>query len=586
MFSRFPVLFLLAIAPVLSFASETLDVVLEGGTIHKGDGGAGFVADLGISGDRIVAIGDLSGRESGQRLDVSGLAVTPGFIDIHSHAVRDDVETSGIFLWPNAENYIRQGVTTAIGGPDGSSWYPVSELFSMLEESPSAVNFGTFVGHNTVRALAMGRADREPTAEELLAMKDMVDTAMNEGAFGLSSGLKYIPGAYSNTEEVIELARVAGLHGGIYITHMREEGVGLIDSVRETIRIGEEGGLPAQVTHHKAMGKLTWGKSVDTLAMIDAANARGLDVSSDQYPYAASSTGIDVLFPAWSLAGDEEVRLARLKDPQTRARIKAGIIDNIVNDRGGNDPSRVAIANCKWDQELNGKNLAEVLRERDQQVTIENAAELAMELEQNGGCSAVYHAMSEADVVRIMQHPKTMIASDGGIHMPAEDMPHPRNYGSFARVLGRYVRQDGTLRFSGAVHKMSKMPADRIGLPDRGRISVGAFADIAVLDPESVIDRATFRNPHQMSEGVHHVFVNGQAVLLNGEMTGKRPGRVLRAKVCGSTRGHEPALPAISRERNRKPQPGSVANMAFIISSAKMTADFSSCSRPVSSPLS
>jgi dihydroorotase/N-acyl-D-amino-acid deacylase len=513
---------------VESFASGPLDVVLEGGTVFSGDGGAGVVADVGVYADRIVAVGDLSGQESELRLNVSGLAVTPGFIDIHSHAVRDTREKSGIFLWPDAENYIRQGVTTAIGGPDGSSWYPVSDLFSMLEESPSSVNFGTFVGHNTVRELAMGRADRSPTAEELLAMKGMVNTAMNEGAYGLSSGLKYIPGAYSETAEVIELARVAGLHGGIYITHMREEGVGLIDSVSETIRIGEEGGLPAQVTHHKAMGKLTWGKSVDTLALIDAANARGLDISSDQYPYAASSTGIDVLFPAWSLAGDKETRLARLRDPDTRAKIKTGIIDNIVNDRGGNDPARVAIADCSWDRDLNGKNLAEILQERGLEADMENAAELAMELEEQGGCSAVYHAMSEQDVVRIMQHPRTMVASDGGIHMPAEDMPHPRNYGSFARVLGRYVREEAVIGFSEAIRKMSRMPADRIGLADRGRIEVGAMADIAVLDPESVIDRATFRNPHQLSVGVHHVFVNGRTVLLNGEMTGARPGRVLR----------------------------------------------------------
>jgi dihydroorotase/N-acyl-D-amino-acid deacylase len=525
---RLCVLLLFILAPLPGHAADALDVILTGGTVYSGDGSAGIIMDVGISGDRIEALGDLSGRPAELRLDVSGLAVTPGFVDIHSHAVRDTVDESGIFLWPDAENYIRQGVTTAIGGPDGSSWYPVSELFSMLEESPSSVNFGTFVGHNTVRALAMGRADRAPTAEEMLAMAGMVDTAMNEGAFGLSSGLKYIPGAYSRTEEVIELAQVAGAHGGIYITHMREEGAGLIESVAETIRIGEEGGLPAQITHHKAMGKLAWGKSVETLAMIDAANARGVDVSSDQYPYAASSTGIDVLFPAWSLAGDKETRLARLRDPETRSTIKAGIIDNIINDRGGNDPSRVAIADCGWDQELNGKNLAEILQERGQEATIENAAELAIELEERGGCRAVYHAMSEEDVVRIMQHSRTMIASDGGIHMPAQDVPHPRNYGSFSRVLGKYVREEGVLGLPQAIYKMSLLPADRIGLSERGRIEVGAMADIAVLDPARVIDRATFKDPHQLSEGVHHVFVNGRAALLNGKMTGARPGRVLR----------------------------------------------------------
>jgi dihydroorotase/N-acyl-D-amino-acid deacylase len=518
--------YLLSGPPAL--AGAPLDVILEGGTVFSGDGRAGVVTDVGIAGDRIAAVGDLSERSSATRIDVAGLAVTPGFVDIHSHAVRDTADTSGIFLWPDAESYIRQGVTTAIGGPDGSSWYPLAELFGMLEKSPSAINFGTFVGHNTVRQLAMGRADRAPTPGELQTMKSLVEVAMNDGAFGLSSGLKYIPGAYAETGEVIALARVAAAYGGIYISHMREEGVGLLDSVRETIRIGQAGGLPAQITHHKAMGARTWGQSEQSLALVDEANARGLDISIDQYPYAASSTGIDVLFPAWSLAGDRETRLARLHDPEVRARIKAGIIDNLVNDRGGNDPSRVALADCRWDQSLNGLDLAEILRRRGLEADMPNAAELVMELEEKGGCSAVYHSMDEADVVRIMQHPKTMVASDGGIHMPANDRPHPRNYGSFARVLGRYVREQGVLGFADAVYRMSRMPADRIGLPDRGRIATGAYADIAVLDPDAVIDRATFSNPHQLAAGVRHVFVNGQAVLRDGEMTGSRPGRVLQ----------------------------------------------------------
>jgi dihydroorotase/N-acyl-D-amino-acid deacylase len=520
---------LILMVPGFAAESGVYDAILEGGTVYSGDGGEGVAADLAISGDRIAAVGDLSAAAARIRLDVSGLAVTPGFIDIHSHAVRDTVEESGIFRWPDAESYIRQGVTTAIGGPDGGSWYPVEELLTMLEEKPASINFGTFVGHNTVRKLAMGRADRAPTVDEMQAMKDMVRQAMLDGAYGLSSGLKYIPGAYSETGEVIELARVAGESGGIYITHMREEGVGLLESVQETIRIAEEAGLPGQITHHKAMGAKMWGKSVDSLALVNAANERGLDISSDQYPYAASSTGIDVLFPAWSLAGDRETRLARLRDEETRARIKSGIIENLKYDRGGNDVSRVAIASCQWDPSLNGKNLAEILGERGLEANMENAAELVMEIGEKGGCKAVYHAMSEEDVDNIMRHPKTMIASDGGIFMPTEDVPHPRYYGTFARVLGLYVRERGVLDFSTAIMKMTRMPADRIGLSDRGRIEAGAVADIAVLDPEVVADRATFDQPHQFSVGFRHVIVNGVPVLLNGEMTGARPGRVLRS---------------------------------------------------------
>jgi len=310
---------------------------------------------------------------------------------------------------------------------------------------------------------------------------------------------------------------------------MREEGLDLINSVKETIRVGEEGGLPAQITHHKAMGVEMWGASKNTLALIDAANARGVDVSSDQYPYAASSTGISVLFPAWSLAGNRDEQLARFNDPETRARVKEGIVFNLVHDRGGDDPSRIAIANCDWDVSLNGKNFAEILIERKQAVNMDKAADLALEIQEKGGCSGVFHAMSEEDVARIMQHPRTMIASDGGIFVAGEGVPHPRNYGSFARVLAHYVREKEIISTGEAIHKMTKMPADRIGLRDRGRIEVGAIADMAVLDIDSVQDHASFEQPHQLSTGVYHVLVNGVLVLRGGEMTGQRPGRPLRS---------------------------------------------------------
>lgn len=505
-------------------------LVLEGGSVWKGSGSKPVVTDIGIRGDRIVALGDLSDRSAEQRVAVSGLAVVPGFVDIHSHAVRDTRENSGIFKHPDAENYIRQGVTTIIGGPDGGSELSIAALLGNLESTPAAVNFGTFIGHNTVRDAVMGREDRAPTAAELDAMKLLVKTGMLDGAYGLSSGLKYIPGAYSETEEVIELARVAAQYGGIYISHMREEGLDLIKSVKETIRIGEEAGLPAQITHHKAMGVEMWGSSVQTLALVDAANARGVDVSSDQYPYAASSTGISVLFPAWSLAGPREVQLERFSDPETRARIKEGIVFNLVHDRGGNDPSRIAIADCDWDRSLNGKNFAEVLAERGLPVNMDMAAELALELQENGGCSGVFHAMSEEDVARIMQHPRTMIASDGGIHVAGEGVPHPRNYGTFSRVLAHYVRDQQIISAAEAIHKMTRMPAERIGLSDRGRLQVGAMADIAVLDLDTVQDHASFAQPHQFATGVKHVLVNGVFVLKDSEMTGKRPGRSLRSR--------------------------------------------------------
>ena len=508
---------------------EPFDVLLVGGEVHSGDGAAPAVADVAIRGDRIVAVGDLAGQPATLTLDVRGLAVAPGFIDIHSHAIRDNPDRSGIYRWPDAENLVRQGVTTVIGGPDGGSPLPLEDDFQRLEQHPAAVNFGSFVGHGSVREKVVGYDDRPATAEEMAAMRAEVRAAMDSGAFGLSSGLLYAPGSFAPAEEVIELAKVVKPYGGIYISHMRNEALGLLDSVEETIRIGEAAGVPAQLTHHKAMGQPMWGRSSESLAMVDAANERGLDVTIDQYPYPASSTGLRAVFPRWSLDGGGPALRARLDDPEQRARVKAGIVDALINERGGNDASRVHLAQCGFDPSLNGLNLEDVLRQREMDLTIENAAELIMDFEYAGGCQCVYHAMSMEDVDRIMVHPKTMIASDGGVMAPGDNSPHPRNYGSFARVLGVFVRERGLLPLPVAIHKMTMMPADRINIGDRGRIEVGAFADIVVFDAEEIIDTATFEEPHQYALGVHHVFVNGEAVLLDKTMTGKRPGRVLRA---------------------------------------------------------
>lgn len=510
-------------------AVETLDIVLAGGDIYSGLDAGPIVADVGIVGDKIFAIGDLSSREANTRIDVAGLAVTPGFIDLHNHAIRLNSAGSGIYRWPDAENLIRQGVTTVIGGPDGSSPLPLQDDFAALEASPASVNYGSFVGHGSIRRLIVGEDDRLASEDELQLMREQVDRAMQSGAFGLSSGLLYVPGSFAPTEEVIELAKVAAGYGGIYISHMRNEGRGVLTSVEETIRIGEEGGLPTQITHHKVMGEPMWGSSVQALALVDAAIERGVDVSSDQYPYTASSTGLSAAFPRWSLDGDRATRHARLEDPETREQIRQEIVVILVNDRGGDDPARVALADCPANPELNGLNLAEVLQQQKRDVSIDVAAELIIELQLAGGCSAVYHAMSMQDIERIMQHPKTMIASDGGIIVPGVGVPHPRNYGAFARVLAYFVREREVLSFTTAINKMSLMPAERIRLNERGRVTVGAYADLAVFDRALITDTATFENPHQYATGMQHVFVNGQAVLQDGKMTGARPGRVLRS---------------------------------------------------------
>jgi dihydroorotase/N-acyl-D-amino-acid deacylase len=509
-------------------ADSSFDLVLAGGRVYDGTGARPRVADVGIAGDRIAAIGDLSDAEAAERIDVSGLAVAPGFIDIHSHATSSSWQRSDIRQRPLAESYLRQGVTTALGGQDGGSPLPVGAYLDQLDETGAAINIGLFVGHNTVRGTVMGAVDRAPTTSELERMRALVRQAMDDGAFGLSSGLEYTPGTYADTDELIALTRVTAPYRGLYISHIRNEGGQLIESVEEVIRVAEEAGVAGQVTHHKVVGPDRWGNSAASLRRIEAAQARGVDVTSDVYPYAASSTGLSILFPSWSREGGSDALNERLADPDTRSRIEADIARHINAERGG-DPSTIVLSRCAWDGTLDGKSLADVLMERGQPVTSSAAAELAMSLQAQGGCRVVLHSMAEEDVRHIMQHPTTMIASDGGIPEPGVGAPHPRSYGTFARVLGHYARDEEVLDLQTAIHKMTGFPAQRLGLAKRGVLREDAIADIAVFDPVAITDQATFAEPHQFATGVLYVLVAGEAVLYEGEVTGARPGRVLRA---------------------------------------------------------
>lgn len=509
-------------------ADPAYTLVLAGGTVYDGTGAPPRVTDVGLAGDSIAAIGDLSEADAAERLDVSGLAVAPGFIDIHSHATSTSWTRSDIQQRPLAESYLRQGVTTALGGQDGGSPLRIDAFLAELEEAGAAINIGLFVGHGTVRGHVMGAVDRAPTAAELERMQALVRQAMDDGAFGLSSGLEYTPGTYAETDELIALARVTAPYDGLYISHIRDEGGRLLESVREVIRVAEAAGVAGQVTHHKVVGPDRWGASAASLQLIEQARNRGVDVTSDVYPYAASSTGLTILFPDWSREGGMAALQGRLGDPDTRTRIREAIARHIDTERGG-DPSTIVLSRCLWDGSLDGQSLADVLAARGQPVTVEAAAELAMDLQAQGGCRVVLHSMAEEDVRRIMQHPTTMIASDGGIPAPGVGAPHPRSYGSFARVLGHYVRQEAVLTLREAIHKMTGLPARRLGLNDRGVLREGAIADLAVFDPATVIDHATFANPHQFATGVRHVVVAGQAALRDGTVTGARPGRVLRA---------------------------------------------------------
>jgi dihydroorotase/N-acyl-D-amino-acid deacylase len=520
-----PVLVLLALAasgaPGVAQAPPRYDLLVRNGRVVDGAGNPWFAADVAVRGDTIVAVGRGLAGEAARVIDAAGQVVSPGFIDIHTHARR------GIFDVPTADNYVRQGVTTLIEGPDGGSALPLAPFLEKVRAARVSVNLGSFVGQGTVREAVMGNVDRPATPDELQKMRELVRQAMREGALGLSSGLLYTPGTFTPPAEVVELARVAGELGGIYISHMRDEAAKVVDSVRETIEVGEKGGLPTQVTHHKIIGTRNWGRSVETLRLVDEARARGVDATIDQYPYTASSTGISVLFPRWALEGTQADVEARLASPELRARIKAAIVDNLRFDRGGGDPKNVVVASCQWDPGLAGKDLAAITRDRGLEPTLDNAAETVMFIVGKGGAQGIFHAIGEEDLRRILAYPWTMIASDGEIPIFGKASPHPRSYGTFARVLGVYVREAKVLALEDAVRKMSALPAQRLGLLDRGLVRPGMKADLAIWDPARIRDTATFERPHQYAEGVSAVVVNGEIVFENGKMTSARPGRIL-----------------------------------------------------------
>jgi dihydroorotase/N-acyl-D-amino-acid deacylase len=504
--------------------AERFDLLISGATVIDGTGAPSFRGDVGVRDGRIVRVSrdaPLPPDSATRVIDAEGLVIAPGFVDLHAHL--EPLEEL-----PAAETHVRQGVTTALGGPDGTSPWPIGDYLAAREAAGVGMNVGLLVGHNTVRSAVMGLEDRDPTAAELASMEAMVAQAMEEGAFGMSTGLRYTPGAFSKTEEVVALARIAGAAGGIYTSHLRDEGMDLMDGVGEAIRIGREAELPVVLTHHKVVGAPMWGSSERTLAMIDAARAEGVDVMADQYPYTATYTGISVLVPSWALAGGNDAFLRRADDPVLKDSIVAGIIWNIENDRGGGDISRVQLARVEWDPSLEGQSLADWARRDGLEPTPLTGAELVIEAMRRGGANAIYHVLDEGDVERIMRHPWTAIASDGRLTQPGIGQPHPRWYGTFPRVLGFYVRERGVLSLEEAVRKMTSLPADRIGLADRGRIAEGSWADLVLFDPAAVRDLATFEDPHQYPEGIPYVFINGVAAVDGGTFTDQRPGRMLR----------------------------------------------------------
>jgi N-acyl-D-amino-acid deacylase len=504
-----------------SFAQENFDIIIKGGRVVDGSGNPWYNADVGIIGERITRIGNLDSANATQTIDATGLTVTPGFIDPHTHALQ------GIFDVPNAESSLLQGVTTLTEGNDGSSPFPIAKHYQEIAAKKISPNWAVFVGQGTIRELVIGEEDREATAAEMTQMKQMVGDAMEQGALGISTGLFYVPGSFTSTEEVIELSKIAAHYNGIYISHMREEAGQLIDSVNETIRIGDEANIPVQMTHHKVIGAQNWGASKESLRLVDEARARGIDITIDQYPYTASQTGINALIPQWAQEGGRERLLERINSPETQGNVKAAVIDKILFDRGGGHPKNVFISRNSWDRSMEGKNLAELTVERGLEPTPANAADVVFDIIRGGGATAVYHAIGAEDVDRIMRHPASAIGSDGPVGIFGEGAPHPRQYGTFARVLGYYVRERGVISLEEAVRKMSSASARRLGIHDRGLLTDGYYADIAVFDADEVIDKATFENPHQYAIGMKYVLVNGEIVVEQGAHTNRRPGKIL-----------------------------------------------------------
>ncbi len=497
------------------------DLVFRGGRVLDGTGAPWVRADVAVKGDAIALVAPRIDAPAARVVDATGLVVSPGFIDIHTHARR------GIFTVPTADNYTRQGVTTIYEGPDGSSPLPIKAFLQKVAATKISPNFGTFVGQGSVREAVIGTVDRKATPAEIEKMRGLVRQGMLDGAVGLSTGLFYVPGIFTPTEEVIELGKVAGAMGGIHVSHMRNEATGVLDSVRETIAIGEQGHLPTQVTHHKIIGVQNWGRSVETLKLVYEARARGVDATIDQYPYTASATSMNALFPPWALEGGRTEIVKRLQDTTQRAKIKATVVDNIKFDRGGGDPKNISVSSCAWDPSLAGRNIAEITQQRGLAPTPENAAETVMDIVEKGGAQGIFHAIDEKDLERIIACPLTMIASDGEVPIFGQAAPHPRSYGTFARVLAVYVHDKGLLTLEEAVRKMTSLPAWRLGLEDRGVLRQGMKADLALFDPSRVRDKATFDKPHQYAEGFAMVVVNGEVIFEKGAMTPARPGRIL-----------------------------------------------------------
>ena len=500
--------------------AQNCDILIINGKIIDGTGNSWYYGNIAVKDGKIIKIGRDISLSAAKTIDAGGMIVAPGFIDVHTHLEDDEIKD------PEAKNFIYDGVTTCVTGNCGSSHVDIGKYLLWVDSLKLSINVASLVGHNDVRKEVMGRANRDASADEMSRMEQLVDKAMKDGAVGLSTGLIYIPGTYTKTPEIVALAKVAAKYDGVYATHMRDEGDSVTFAINEALTIGREAKIPVEISHFKLSGQHNWGRSRETVPMIEAARKEGIEVTIDQYPYTASSTSISTLLPDEVLADGQDSIKARLQRPEIKKQVTSHILARLKK-RKLKHLSYAVVANYSPDTSYNGKSIEQINLMKGRKHKAKYEAETVMELMMNGGASAVFHGMSEEDVKRIMQYPFNMFASDASIRVLGAGMPHPRGYGTNARVLAKYVRDEKVISLEEAIRRMTSLPAQKFQLSDRGLLKEGMTADIVIFDEKEVRDISTFERPHAYSKGFHFVLVNGRLTVENEKHNGTRAGKAL-----------------------------------------------------------
>jgi N-acyl-D-amino-acid deacylase len=505
---------------VLLAQQKNCDILIRNGKIIDGTGNSWSYGDVAVKDGKIVGVGRQLNFTAQKTIDATGLIVAPGFIDVHTHLESDETKD------PNATNFILDGVTTCITGNCGASNIDIGKYLSFIDSLKLSINVATLIGHNDVRKAVMGRVNRDATAQEMQQMENIVDKAMKDGAVGFSTGLIYIPGTYTTTPEIVELAKQAAKYNGVYATHMRDEGDSVTFAINEALTVGREAKIPVEISHFKLSGQQNWGRSKETVPMIEAARKQGIDVTIDQYPYTASSTSISTLIPDEILADNQDSINARLQDPQIKKYVINSMLKRLKK-RKLKHFSYAVVAFYKFDTTYNGKSIEQINLMRGNKHKKQKEAETIVDIMMHGGASAVFHGMSEDDVKRIMRYPFNMFASDASIREFGAGMPHPRGYGTNARVLAEYVRDQKVISLEEAIRRMTSLPAQKFQLHDRGLLAEGYAADVVVFDENKVQDVSTYDRPHAYSQGFKYVIVNGKLTVENEKHLGVRAGQAL-----------------------------------------------------------